>query len=84
MKIWFIMLVIIHGTALVVILFFLRIALIKLRLILIFIYQELVSDLNRQFPSRFKTIYFRLLLDSIKFEIIANKLSQMEKNNFTD
>jgi len=42
-----------------------------------------ISDLNSNFPSGFKTISFRLLPDRIKFQIISNKVSQMEKKDFT-
>ena len=43
-----------------------------------------ISDLNSKFPPGFKTINFRLLPDTIKFQIISSKVSQMEKNDFID
>ena len=43
-----------------------------------------ISNLNNNFPSGFKTINFRLLPDTIKFQIISRKVSQMEKNDFKD
>ncbi|MHA1987273.1 MAG: hypothetical protein ACW98D_11580 [Promethearchaeota archaeon] len=48
------------------------------------IHRKPISDLNKNFPSGFKTIYFRLLPDDIKFQIISNKLSAMEKDDFID
>ena len=43
-----------------------------------------ISDLNKKFPYGFKKINFRLLPDELKFQIISNKLSQMEKNDFKE
>ena len=43
-----------------------------------------ISDLNKKFTSGFKKINFRLLPDELKFQIISNKLSQMEKNDFKE
>lgn len=47
-------------------------------------YNKPVSDLNKDFPAGFKSIYFRLLPDDIKFQIISNKVSQMENDEFKD
>ena len=47
-------------------------------------YNKPISDLNKDFPSGFKTIYFRLLPSNIKLQIISSKILQMEKDDFRD
>ncbi|KKM69202.1 hypothetical protein LCGC14_1453260, partial [marine sediment metagenome] len=47
-------------------------------------YQKKISKLNKDFPSGFKTIDFRMLPDMIKHEIISNKISQMETPEFEE
>ena len=47
-------------------------------------YQKKISKLNKDFPSGFKTIDFRMLHDMIKHEIISNKISQMETPEFEE
>ncbi len=47
-------------------------------------YQKKISKLNKDFPSGFKTIDFRMLPDTIKFQIISNKVAQMETLEFQD
>ncbi|KKN43227.1 hypothetical protein LCGC14_0705400 [marine sediment metagenome] len=47
-------------------------------------YQKKISKLNKDFPSGFKTIDFRMLPDTIKFQIISNKVAQMETPEFQD
>ena len=43
-----------------------------------------ISRLNKNFPSGFKTVYFRTLLDRIKLQIITNKISQMVTPEFQE
>jgi len=43
-----------------------------------------ISDLNKSFPPGFQSIYFRMLPEIVKLQIISRKIPQMEKNNFTN
>jgi len=43
-----------------------------------------ISDLNKNAPAGFKFIQYRMLPDLVKFQIISNKISQMEKNEFNN
>jgi len=43
-----------------------------------------ISDLNKNAPAGFKFIQYRMLPDIIKFQVISNKISQMEKSEFND
>ena len=36
-------------------------------------YNKPISDLNKNFPAGFRSIYFRLLPDDIKFQIKSHK-----------
>ena len=45
-------------------------------------YNKPISDLNKEFPSGFKTINFRLLSGTIKSQIISSKILQMENDDF--
>ena len=46
--------------------------------------QKKISKLNKDFPSGFKIIDFRMLPDAIKFQIISNKVAQMETPEIQD
>jgi len=43
-----------------------------------------ISELNKNAPAGFKFIQYRILPDKLKFQVISNKISQMEKAGFTD
>ncbi len=47
-------------------------------------YKKPISHLNKKFPIGFRTIYFRLLPDDIKLQIISNKINQMGRIEFKD
>ena len=47
-------------------------------------YQKKISKLNKNFPPGFKTIDFRMLPDTIKFQTISNKITQIETREFQD